>query len=150
MEIDAETSETGDTVRRIGDLNFAVEVQRVRGKRGNNRGFDFRAIECAGFELPHVTFETQTRRGVGNEEQIATTLLHERGKPTVEAAGGGGIRESYVAIVVEIADNSIEFWGFGHLNSSCPGRVYDGGEWESRYRKVENRSYINSKGKMPG
>jgi hypothetical protein len=84
-----------------------------------------------------VSFEAEARWGVGNEEQIAAALLNERGKPTVEAACGGGIRESYFTIIVEIADNSIEFWRFGHLDSSCPGRVYDGEEWESRHRKVK-------------
>ena len=82
-----------------------------------------------------MAFEAQTRGSVGNEKQIAAALFDEGSEPTVEAARGGGIRESYFAIVIEIADNAIEFWGFGQVDSSCPGRVYDGGEWESRYGK---------------
>src|SRR5271156_5506848 len=138
MEIDAETSDTGDAIGRVRDLDFSVEIQRVRCQRGENRGFDFRAVERAGFELAHVSFEAQTRRGVGNEQQVAATLLHERGKPTIKPPCGGRMRESCFAIVVKVADNSVEFRGFGHLDSSCSGRVYDGGEWESRYRKIKS------------
>ena len=85
--------------------------------------------------MADVPFEAQTRGSVGNEKQIAAALLDEGGEPTVEAERGGGVRESYVAIAVEVADNAIEFWGFGQVDSNCPGRVYDGGERESRYRE---------------
>ena len=119
MEIDSKPAETGDTVGGVGDPYFPVESQRVRGQRGEYRRFDFGTVERSGFELAHMAFEAQARWSVGNEQQIAATLLDESGEPAVEAAGGGGIRESYVAIVVEVADNAIEFRGFGHADSIC-------------------------------
>src|SRR5579872_705971 len=76
VEIDAEAAESGNAIGRIRYLRFAIKMQRVRCERGKDGGFDLRAVERARFELPHMTLETQTRRGVGNEEQIASALFH--------------------------------------------------------------------------
>src|SRR5258708_31894135 len=91
MEIDAKAAEAFDAVGGISDAGFAETIECVRGKRGKDRFFDFRAIERAGGNFSHFTIDADAGRSALHEKEVAAAAADEAGEPAVKAGGEGRV-----------------------------------------------------------
>ncbi len=88
MEVDAEAAEALNAVGGVGDAVLAVEALGMAGQSGNHGGFDFRAIENAGFNLAYFTVDAHARRSALYQEQVAAAERDDGGKPAAQGRGG--------------------------------------------------------------
>ena len=72
-------------------MRFAILHERVTRQRGNDRGFDFGAIEKAGLDFADFAIDAHAGRRAGDEQQVAGAALNHHREPTVEAFGDAGI-----------------------------------------------------------
>src|SRR5450755_1508228 len=68
MEIDTKATEPLDAVGSIGDKRLAIVKQGVTRERWEHGGFNFRAVQNAGFNLADFAIYAHARWGAGDEE----------------------------------------------------------------------------------
>src|SRR5690348_4493177 len=81
MQIDTETAQPGDTIRRVRDLRLTILLQRMRGERREHGCFDFRTVERSRIDFLHVTLCPNAGGRARNQKQIASRASYQRPEP---------------------------------------------------------------------
>src|SRR5262245_33132974 len=114
MQINAEATQSLNTVGRVGDAMLAKQLERVLGKRRQDRGFDFGAVENGIFKLTHLAVLANARRRALDQKQVAAVAVNQTGEPVIETFGAGSIVGTRGLVAVQFACDLIEVESFAH------------------------------------
>lgn len=89
VQVDAEASNAGDAVGRVGNVLLAVLFQGARDQRGQDGLFDFGSGERGVVDGADFAFEADRGGGAGNQEQVAAALFDQGREPALEPIGVG-------------------------------------------------------------
>jgi hypothetical protein len=114
MQIDAKTPDARDSVGRIRNQRLPIQAQGVRRKRGDNCGFDVRAIQRIGFDLAEFALNANTRWRVFHQQKIAPGARHQCREPVVQADRSRGVGRAGLPPIIHFPNQAIQFRGIIH------------------------------------